>query len=124
MEGARTDMPVETKPPQTQNERPGRETKMNPQPDSGFQTYRGSDKLKDKVALITGGDSGIGRAVAIAFAREGADIAFIYLNEHEDATKTRKLAEESGRRCVAISGDIGDEAFCKSSVEAVIKEFG
>jgi NAD(P)-dependent dehydrogenase (short-subunit alcohol dehydrogenase family) len=124
MEGAQSIMPVETKPPQTQNQQPGHETKMHPEPDSGLRSYRGSDKLKNKVALITGGDSGIGRAVAIAFAREGADVAFIYLNEHEDATRTRKFAAESGRQCLAISGDVGDEAFCQSAVESVFKEFG
>ena len=81
-------------------------------------------KLEGKAALITGGDSGIGRAVAIAFAQEGADVAILYLNEHEDARETKRLVQEQGRRCVTVSGDVADERFCRDAVETVRKEFG
>src|SRR3954468_1524823 len=113
-------MPVETKPPQTQKQQPGHEAQMNPEPDSGLHSYRGSEKLKNKVALITGGDSGIGRAVAIAFAREGADVAFIYLNEHEDAAETQRRVEAEGRRCVTVAGDVGREPFCQDVVQQTV----
>ena len=86
--------------------------------------YKGSEKLKDKVALITGADSGIGRAVAVLFAREGADIAVAYLNEHEDAAETKKAVEKEGRRCIVISGDVADREFCKEAVSRTLKEFG
>jgi NAD(P)-dependent dehydrogenase (short-subunit alcohol dehydrogenase family) len=117
-------MPTETKPPQTQSERPGKETKMAPRPESGEDTYRGSGKLQGKVALITGGDSGIGRAVAIAFAKEGADVAVVYLNEHEDARETEAKVRNTGRRVLLISGDVGEESFCRQAVEKTVKEFG
>ena len=117
-------MATKTKPPQTQKAQPGRENKMTPRPDSGAATYRGSGKLENKRALITGGDSGIGRAVAIAFAREGADVAIAYLNEDKDADETRQLVEESGRKCITIRGDIGDEAFCRQAIERTVKELG
>jgi NAD(P)-dependent dehydrogenase (short-subunit alcohol dehydrogenase family) len=97
---------------------------MNPRPRSERPAYRGSGKLQDKAALITGGDSGIGRAVAILFAREGADIAVAYLNEHADAEETKRLVEEEGRRCLLLSGDVGDEAFCLSCVEQTAREYG
>ena len=90
---------------------------MKPRPESDDESYRGSDKLAGKVALITGGDSGIGRAVAIAFAKEGANIAVIYLNEHKDAEETKSMVEAEGGNCLLMAGDIGDEAFCKSAVQ-------
>jgi NAD(P)-dependent dehydrogenase (short-subunit alcohol dehydrogenase family) len=117
-------MPEEQlQPPQSQ-ETPGTESEMTPKPKADDAQYKGSDKLKNKVALITGGDSGIGRAVAIAFAKEGADVAIAYLNEHDDAKETKKLVEEQGRRIVAIAGDIGDEVFCQQLVQQTIDEFG
>ncbi|HSN85667.1 MAG TPA: SDR family oxidoreductase, partial [Thermoanaerobaculia bacterium] len=85
---------------------------------------RGSGKLEGKVALISGGDSGIGRAVAIAYAKEGADIAVLYLDEHQDAEETRRLIEEKGRRCLTIAGDVGDEGFCRKAVERTVRELG
>jgi NAD(P)-dependent dehydrogenase (short-subunit alcohol dehydrogenase family) len=90
---------------------------MEPQPKSMAREYAGSGKLKDKVAIITGGDSGIGRSVAILFAREGADVAVMYLNEDKDAEETKRLIEKEGRRCLLISGDIGDEKFCRGAAE-------
>jgi NAD(P)-dependent dehydrogenase (short-subunit alcohol dehydrogenase family) len=103
---------------------PGLESKMDPQPDYGERTYRGADKLKGKVALITGGDSGIGRAVALAFAREGADLVISYLSEHSDAQETVRIIEKEGRRCVAIPGDISEERHCIALVERTLGEFG
>lgn len=111
-------------PPQQQGQQPGEESKMQPDPASMAPFYRGSGKLQDQVALITGGDSGIGRAVAILFAREGADVAIAYLNEHDDAEKTRRLVEEEGRRAITIAGDIGDPEFCKEAVAKTVEEFG
>src|SRR5579885_1690688 len=105
-------------------ETPGLETDMRNKPDHGEQSYRGYGRLEGKSALITGGDSGIGRAVAIAFAREGADVAIAYLNEHEDAAETRKRVEGEGRRCATIAGDVGDESFCRDAVRRTIEEFG
>ncbi|OGP20601.1 MAG: NAD(P)-dependent oxidoreductase [Deltaproteobacteria bacterium GWA2_55_10] len=102
-------------PPQKQSQ-PGKESEMRPVPESENPLYRACGKLKDKVALITGGDSGIGKAVAIAFAKEGADIAIIYYNEHEDAERTKKEVERLHRRCMTIDGDIGNEEFCWSAV--------
>jgi NAD(P)-dependent dehydrogenase (short-subunit alcohol dehydrogenase family) len=86
--------------------------------------YKGSDKLRDKVALITGGDSGIGRSVAVLFAREGADVAIAYLDEHEDAKETKRAVENEGRRCILLSGDVADSEFCKDAVERTVDEFG
>ena len=80
--------------------------------------------MKDWAAIITGGDSGIGRAVAIAFAREGADVAIVYLNEHEDAKETKRLVEQEGRKCLTLAGDVGDEKFCKKAIDQAVKEFG
>jgi NAD(P)-dependent dehydrogenase (short-subunit alcohol dehydrogenase family) len=111
-------------PPQQQDRRPGLESEMTPQPRAEDQSYRGSGKLRDKVALITGGDSGIGRAVAIAFAKEGADVAIAYLNEHEDAEETRRQVEQEGRRCIAIAGDVGDEQFCRQAVQQTVDQLG
>ena len=119
-------MPKEKKlqPPQHQQRQPGREYKMQPRPRAEDKTHRGSGKLQDKVAIITGGDSGIGRAVAIAFAKEGADIAVIYLEEQKDATETRRLVEKHGRKCLLIKGDVGQEELCRRAVAQTVKEFG
>lgn len=111
-------------PQQHQATQPGRETKMTPQPEYIRKDYRGSEKLKGKVALITGGDSGIGRSVALHFAREGADVAIVYLNEDTDAEITKGLIEQEGRECLLLSGDIRKEKFCRDSVLKTIKKFG
>lgn len=113
-----------TMPAQTQDAQPGLEHKMYPQPDFEKDSHKGSGKLLNKVAIITGADSGIGRAIAVAFAKEGCDIALMYLNEHKDAKETQKQIEKFGRKCIPIAGDIGDENFCIQSVEKVAKEFG
>jgi len=112
-----------TQPPQTQSQQPGIEKEMHPRPEAENPEYQGSDKLLNKIAIITGGDSGIGRAVAIAFAKEGADIVITYLNEHDDAKETKTLIEAKGRRCISIAGDIGDENFCQQIIERTLKEF-
>ena len=119
-------MPTEQQlqPPQHQEQRPGSEEEMTPKPKFDDSAHKGSDKLLGKVAIITGGDSGIGRAVAIAFAKEGADVAVMYLNEHEDAEKTQQLVKELGRDCLPIAGDIGDESFCQQAIQQVIDKFG
>jgi NAD(P)-dependent dehydrogenase (short-subunit alcohol dehydrogenase family) len=112
-------------PPQHQERRPGVESKMTPRPKADDpQNHRGSGKLAGKIAIITGGDSGIGRAVAISYAREGASIAIVYLNEHQDAEETRRLVEKEGRRCVTIAGDVGEEAFCREAVDKTLEAFG
>jgi NAD(P)-dependent dehydrogenase (short-subunit alcohol dehydrogenase family) len=113
-----------TLPPQKQERQPGIEAEMTPRPRAEDAGYRGSGKLRDKVGIITGGDSGIGRAVAIAFAKEGADVAVLYLDEHQDAEETRRLVEEHGRRCHLIAGDVGDEDFCRRAVEEAVRELG
>ena len=119
-------MPKEKKlrPPQHQKRQPGHEHKMRPQPRSGASDYVGSEKLRDRVALITGGDSGIGRAVAILYAKEGADVAIVYLNEHKDARETQRLVENQGRKCLLIAGDIGREKFCRAAVTQTKRELG
>lgn len=113
----------EVREPQRQT-RPGIESEMKPEPIYDYPDQPGSGKLKGKIALITGGDSGIGRAVAVLFAKEGADISIGYLNEHSDAEKTKKEVESYGRRCFAISGDVRREEVCMAIVEKTIKEFG
>lgn len=110
--------------PDQDQEFPGSEAQMEPKPDFGEETYRGCDKLSDRVALITGGDSGIGRAVALAFAREGADVVISYLNEDEDAQETVRVVEEAGRKAIAIPGDIGEESHCLHLIERTVSEFG
>jgi NAD(P)-dependent dehydrogenase (short-subunit alcohol dehydrogenase family) len=102
---------------------PGHESRLEPKPD-WQPRYPGSGRLKDKVALITGADSGIGRAVAALFAREGADVAILYLCEHDDAAKTREIVEEEGRKAVTIAGDIGDKSFCERAVRQTVEELG
>jgi NAD(P)-dependent dehydrogenase (short-subunit alcohol dehydrogenase family) len=111
-------------PPQEQDRQPGLRSKMEPKPGSEMRDYRAAGKLEGKAALITGGDSGIGRAVAIGFAKEGADVAIVYLDEHEDAASTKALIEEQGRRCLTIAGDVGDEAFCRNAVARTVETFG
>ncbi len=113
-----------TNPAQQQSRQPGLESKMHPEPEYVSKDYRASGKLKNKVALITGGDSGIGRAVAVAYAMEGANLAIQYLNEHEDAKKTQLLVEQAGRECLLIPGDLRDISFCQSIVDKTIKKFG
>jgi NAD(P)-dependent dehydrogenase (short-subunit alcohol dehydrogenase family) len=113
----------QTLPPQTQDRRPGHETEMHPRPDYEPR-FPGSGRLKDKVAIVTGGDSGIGRAVAVLFAREGADVAIVYLEEGEDAQETKRLVEQEGRQCLVAAGDVGDPGFCRSVVEQTLERFG
>jgi NADP-dependent 3-hydroxy acid dehydrogenase YdfG len=113
-----------SRPKQHQNRQPGLESQMRPRPRAQNVDRGSSRKLEDKVALITGGDSGIGRAVAIAFAQEGANVAAVYLNEHEDAKETERLVAGHGRRCLTIAGDVGDERFCEQAIERTIREFG
>jgi len=110
-------------PAQKQDHQPGSERQMQPRPDYEPK-YPGVGKLKDKVALITGGDSGIGRAVAVAMAREGARIAIIYLDEHKDANDTADLVRREGSKAFLLSGDVGDESFCEAAVDATLEEFG
>ena len=114
----------DTFPPQHQEDQPGHEHEMQPEPTYITDDYRGSGKLSGKVALITGGDSGIGRAVAVHFAREGADVAIVYLDEHQDAEKTKNLVEKEGRRALLIAGDVGEKALCQSAVEKTVSELG
>ena len=104
--------------------KPGNESDLELAPMYDAPHYKGSEKLQDKVALITGADSGIGRAIAVLYAREGADIAVAYLNEHGDATETKKAVEKEGRRCIVIAGDVADPEFCKEAVSRTVKELG
>jgi NAD(P)-dependent dehydrogenase (short-subunit alcohol dehydrogenase family) len=113
-----------TFPPQHQDRQPGLQYLMNPQPISDNPAYVGSGKLQGKVAIITGGDSGIGRAVAIAFAKEGADVAIPYLDEHKDAAETRRMVEGYGRRCLLLPGDLRDEAWCREVVRRTAAHYG
>jgi NAD(P)-dependent dehydrogenase (short-subunit alcohol dehydrogenase family) len=110
--------------PEQEQEPPGREDEMRPLADHGEDSYVGHGRLKDRVALVTGADSGIGRAVAIAYAREGADVLCSYWKEDEDAAETKRLVEEAGRRCLAVAGDIGDREHCRRLVEQAVGELG
>src|SRR3954471_6925152 len=110
--------------PQASLDYPGLESDMTPRPDFGETSYQGHGRLQGKVALITGGDSGIGRAVALAFAREGADLLISYLNEDSDAEETARVVREAGRQAVIAPGDISEEAHCQSLVERAVSELG
>src|SRR5712691_6843131 len=101
-----------------------RESDMHSQPETHVSNYQASGKLQGRVALITGGDSGIGHAVAVAFAKEGADVAIVYHDAHEDAQKVKQEVEQQGRRCLAIAGDVGDESFCQQAVKQAVQELG
>jgi NAD(P)-dependent dehydrogenase (short-subunit alcohol dehydrogenase family) len=116
-------MTKQTLPPQHQDEQPGKEYKMTPPPDAEREEYKGTNKLLNKVAIITGGDSGIGRAVAILFAKEGCNVVISYLNEHKDAEETKKQVEQEKRQCLLIPGDVGDEKVCQEIVKETIKRF-
>ncbi|UWG96512.1 SDR family oxidoreductase [Dehalobacter sp. DCM] len=117
-------IPQPTFPAQHQDFQPGLETLMDPSPIYEDLNYQPGNKLQGKVALISGGDSGIGRAVSILYAKEGADLAVVYLNEQQDAEITKERIEQLGRRCLLIAGDVGDEMFCKQAVEETIRTFG
>ena len=110
--------------PEQQQTVPGLQSAMSPVPDCGEQSYRGSGRLEGKRAIVTGGDSGIGRAVAIAFAREGADVLISYLDEHQDAEDVARLVQEAGRKCVLVSGDLSDPSHCRAVIERAVAEFG
>jgi NAD(P)-dependent dehydrogenase (short-subunit alcohol dehydrogenase family) len=114
------------KPPYSSQQQrpPGLESEMDPLPDYGEKRYKGSGKLEGKAAVITGGDSGIGRAVALAFAREGADVLISYWNEESDASETARVVEAAGRKCVTVPGDLCDETHCQAIIERAVKEFG
>jgi NAD(P)-dependent dehydrogenase (short-subunit alcohol dehydrogenase family) len=111
-------------PKQEQEKQPGKEGKMHPEPEIIRDSYKGSEKLKGKVSLITGGDSGIGRSVAVHFATEGAKVAIVYLNEDEDALETKKMVEKAGSECMLLEGDLKDEKFCQKVVRDTVKKFG
>ena len=110
--------------PSQQQTPPGSEAALHPKADHGETSYRGSGRLQDKATVITGGDSGIGRAVALAYAREGADVLISYLNEHDDARETARLVEEAGRRAILVPGDLADPAHCRAVIERAVAEFG
>ena len=116
-------METQTLPPQEQT-LPGSEQKMNPKPVTDDPDYKASEKLKDKIAFITGGDSGIGKATAILFAKEGAKLAIVYLNEHQDAEETQSLVEKYGSECLLIPGDISKEDFCKEAIKKTVDKYG
>lgn len=111
-------------PAQSQDRKPGLESEMNPKPQYDRDDYWTNRKLRDKVALITGGDSGIGRSIAVLYAKEGAKVAIVYLDEHQDAAETKRLVEERGGKCLLIAGDIASENFCQEAVQKTIDEFG
>lgn len=117
-------VPKKAFPPQHQNHQPGVESEMSPKPTSVNESYNGSGKLANKTAIITGGDSGIGKSVAIYFAKEGADVAIVYLTEQQDAEDTKQIIEGEGRKCLLFSGDIGDETVCKEIIKKTIDQFG
>ncbi len=116
--------PIPPLPEQQQDRVPGRTAEMNPRPDHGESSYKGSGKLDGKVAVITGGDSGIGRAVSIAFAREGADVLIAYLNEDDDANETARWVREAGRKALTVRGDLADHAHCRNIIQQAVDEFG
>jgi NAD(P)-dependent dehydrogenase (short-subunit alcohol dehydrogenase family) len=115
--------PEAQRPAQSQQERPGHQAPMHPQPET-HGDYHAASKLVGRVAILTGGDSGIGRAVAVAYAKEGADVAIVYLDEHDDAAETKRLVEAEGRRCITIAGDVGDPAFCRRAVDETVRQLG
>ncbi|WP_447527881.1 SDR family oxidoreductase [Vreelandella sp. TE19] len=117
-------MSDQLQPPQHQNKQPGDEHAMRPEPEYIRESYRGSNKLLDKVAIITGGDSGIGRAVAVHYAREGADSVIVHLKEDEDAEETNRLVQAEGRRCLVLKGDVGEPGFCREIVQSTLDEYG
>lgn len=117
-------MKKDKKIPNQSQAQPGKETKMHPQPEIIRKNYKGSEKLKGKIALITGGDSGIGRSVAVHFAREGAKIAIVYLKEDTDAKKTKEMVKAEGSDCIIIAGDLKDTIFCENAVAQCVEEFG
>jgi NAD(P)-dependent dehydrogenase (short-subunit alcohol dehydrogenase family) len=110
--------------PAQHQRKPGAESRLKPRPQYKAPDYKGSQKLDERVAIITGGDSGIGRAVAVLFAREGADVAIVYLHEHKDAKETARAVEKEGRRCLLIPGDVGNSGFCEEAVQKTVEEFG
>ncbi len=111
-------------PPQHQERKPGLESEMTPKPEYDDPNYQGSGKLQGKVALITGGDSGIGRSVAVYYAKEGADVSIVYLDETNDAQETKKAVEKEGRKCLLIEGDIRNESFCHEAVKKTVDQLG
>ncbi|MCQ4308524.1 SDR family oxidoreductase [Pseudomonas stutzeri] len=113
----------QTLPPQEQPE-PGKEGLMNPRPEFKGEDYKAAGKLQGKVAIITGGDSGIGRSVAVLFAREGADVAILYLDQHQDADETRKVVESHGRQCLTFAGDVADREVCRKAIDETLAKFG
>lgn len=113
----------QTLPPQEQPE-PGKEGLMNPRPEFKGEDYKAAGKLQGKVAIITGGDSGIGRSVAVLFAREGADVAILYLDQHQDADETRKVVESHGRQCLTFAGDVADREVCRKVIDETLAKFG
>ncbi len=113
----------QTLPPQEQPE-PGKEGLMNPRPEYGGEDYKAAGKLEGKVAIITGGDSGIGRSVAVLYAREGADVAILYLDQHQDAEETRTVVEQYGRRCLTFAGDVADRDVCRKVIDETLAAFG
>ncbi|WP_339697849.1 SDR family oxidoreductase [uncultured Marixanthomonas sp.] len=110
--------------PEQSQKQPGKEHKMNPVPEVIRKNYQGSDKLKNKIAFITGGDSGIGRSVAVHFAREGANIAIIYVEENEDAKHTKELVEKEGKQCLLLQGDVKEKKFCKEAIKKCVETYG
>ncbi|WP_026899363.1 SDR family oxidoreductase [Daejeonella oryzae] len=111
-------------PKQKQNHQPGKESEMNPKPEYISKHYKAAGKLQGKIALISGGDSGIGRAVCVHFAKEGADIAILYLDEDKDAKETQKLVEKEGRKCLLLKGDISNSDFCKKAIKQTVNDLG
>ncbi len=111
-------------PAQHQDHQPGKQSEMHPRPKAEMENYVGSGKLKGRIALITGGDSGIGRAAAIAFAKEGANLVIVYYDEHDDARDTQRRIEATGRECVLLAGDVADPAFCRKAIDTAISSFG